>query len=344
MKHLIDGIASRLATEFQHGLVITVTTALAFFAISSTARAGDLKEVRLGYFPNLTHAQAVLGVASGDFEKAVAPVKFTTKTFNAGPSAIEAIFAGEIDVQYIGPSPALNGFAKSRGEGVRVISGAAANGVLIVAGANSGINSLADLKGKRVATPQLANTQDVAARHYLRTKMGQENLDNVLPVPNAEQSALLSRGQIDASWAVEPWASRLVAEAGGRIIGREEELWPQGQFSTTIIITTPKFLNEHPEVIEKLLKVHMDWTKQLQDKPDESVAKLEEALFTLTNKKLPPGVGIAAFKNIVFTNDPLAFTFDVFSQWSFDLGFSKTKTNVSKLVDTTILDRLRASK
>ena len=183
-------------------------------------------EVRLGYFGNVTHAQAVLGVSSKDFENAVAPAKFSTKVFNAGPSLIEALFANQIDIGYVGPSPVLSAHEKSKGQGIRVIAGAAANGVLIVARKDSGISKLEDLKGKKVATPQHGNTQDIAARHYLQHVLKQENLNNVVPIANAEQSGLMARGEIDAAWAPEPWAARLVAEAKGKIIGEEKDLWP----------------------------------------------------------------------------------------------------------------------
>src|SRR5437868_9019709 len=188
---------------------------------------GGPSEVRIGYFANLTHAQAVLGVSSKDFDNAVAPAKVTTKVFNAGPSLIEALFAGEIDVGYVGPGPALNAHAKSHGQGIRVISGAAANGVLIVARKDSGIQKLEDLKGRRLATPQVANTQDIAARYYLTHQLGQKDQSNVIAVPNAEQAAMMSGGQIDASWAPEPWGSFLVAQAGAKVIGQEKDLWPQ---------------------------------------------------------------------------------------------------------------------
>jgi NitT/TauT family transport system substrate-binding protein len=173
--------------------------------------SGAPKGVRLGYFANLTHAQAVLGVASGDFAKAVAPVPFSTTVFNAGPSLIEALLAGEIDVAYVGPGPALNAQAKTHGQGIRVIAGGADNGVLIVARDGSGIHTLQDLKGRKIATPQHGNTQDLAARHYLKDVLHQSDLSNVLPISNAEQSGMMGRGQIDAAWAPEPSARRKIS-------------------------------------------------------------------------------------------------------------------------------------
>src|SRR5262249_19246224 len=161
-----------------------------------------------GYFANLSHAQAVLGVASGDFGRAIAPVKLESTVFNAGPSLVEALFAGQIDIGYIGPGPAVTAHRKSRGRGIRVVAGGAADGVVTLA--RSGISSMADLAGKTLATPQLGNTQDISARHFVGPK-------DIVPIANAEQIAMLARGEIDAAWAPEPWGERLVRETGAHI-------------------------------------------------------------------------------------------------------------------------------
>jgi NitT/TauT family transport system substrate-binding protein len=300
------------------------------------------KEVRLGYFANATHAQAVLGVDSGDFEKEISPIPFKTKVFNAGPSLIEALFANEVDIGYIGPGPTLSANDKSKGQGIRVISGAAANGVVIVARKDSGINSLKDLAGKRIATPQHGNTQDIAARHYVTAVLGQKNADTILPVTNAEQSGMMSRGEIDAAWAPEPWGARLVAETGGKIIAEEKDLWPSGQFSLTVIVTTPEFLQQHPDVVEKILTVHRRWTKRLNDDSTSVLPQLEAGLFKLTNKKLPAGVLAAALPRVKFTDEPLEETFNTMGQWSNDLGFAQQPPKLNTLFDLTILKRLQA--
>jgi NitT/TauT family transport system substrate-binding protein len=298
------------------------------------------KEIRLGYFPNLTHAQAVLGVASGDFEKAAAPAKFSTKIFNAGPSLIEALNAGQIDIGYIGPSPTLAAHAVSRGRAVRVIAGANANGVIIVARQGSGITRLEDLKGKRVATPQLGNTQDISAKHYLRFKLNQSDTSNVINIANAEQAAMMARDEIDASWAPEPWGSRLIVEAGAQQIAAEADLWPDNQFTLTVIITTPEFLAKHPDVVEKLLAVHLDWTRKLQTNPDAHISQLADALYELNKKRLPPGVLERAIKNVRFTEQPLADSFTTFAQWAYDVGAQRDPVNTDGLVDMSILNKL----
>ena len=299
------------------------------------------REVRIGYFANLTHAQAVLGAANGAFEEAVAPSKLKTRVFNAGPTLIEALFADEIDIGYVGPGPAVSAFAKSRGQGIRVIAGAAANGVAIVAREGSGISTLADLKGKRIATPQHGNTQDIAARYYLQHELKQDNLNNVIPVNNAEQSALMSRGQIDAAWAPEPWAARLVAEANGKIIGEEKDLWPNKQFTLTLVVTTPQFLAKHPDIVRNVLSRHRTLTADLRSEPTKQLPALEAALFKLTNKKLPDGVLADAITRVQFTEDPLPDTLAKMAAWSHEIGFLKEEPKLDGLVDTTLLNELR---
>ncbi|HEX4796278.1 MAG TPA: ABC transporter substrate-binding protein [Humisphaera sp.] len=298
-------------------------------------------EVRIGYFANLTHAQAVLGVASGEFADAIKPSKLVPQVFNAGPSLIEAVLAGEIDIGYVGPGPALNAHQKTRGQGIRILSGAAANGVVIVARKGSGVKSMQDLAGKRVATPQTGNTQDIAARYFI-THLPNGNAQDVRPVPNAEQSGLMKRDQIDAAWAPEPWGSRLVVETDATVIAEEKDLWPGGEFVLTLVITTPEFLERHPEVVEAVLRVHHKWTVRLQQDPQKYIPDLDAALFALNNKKLPKGVLAQSLKRVKFTDDPLEETIRTMGNWAFELGFAPRPANLANLIDTHIIDRLRA--
>lgn len=302
------------------------------------------REVRIGYFANVTHAQAVLGVSSGDLQAAVAPAALKTRLFNAGPSLIEALFAGELDLAYVGPSPAINGHLQSRGRGLRVVAGAAANGVVIVAAPDSGIQKLEDLKDRRIATPQLGNTQDMSARHYLTSTLGQPNADNVLPIPNSELSSMMSRGQIDAAWAVEPWGARLVADAGGTIIAEEKDLWPGGEFVLTLVVVSPEFLAGHPDVVEAVLRVHTEWTRRLSTDPASLGSDLADALSELTGKRLEPKVVADALTRVKFTNDPIPESLETFARWSYDLGLAKGIPSIPALLDTTILDRIRAAR
>lgn len=323
----------------QAGLLLLLTGASCDRRSSSS---GALREVSLGYFANLTHAQAVLGVASGDFQQAVAPARLTKRIFNAGPSLIEALLAGEIDMAYIGPGPALNGHAKTHGQGIRVIAGATNNGTVIVAREGSGIRTLADLKGRKLATPQNGNTQDIAARHYLKDVLHQSDLQNVIPISNAEQAGMMSRGQIDASWAAEPWGSLLVLQEGAHVIGQEKDLWPGKRFTLAVVITTPDFLSDHSETVQKVLRAHVRWTRRLQKEPEQYIGQLESALFDLTGKQFPKGVVAAAMKTVQFSDEPLQETFESLAEWSAELGFLPGKIELSGLFDTTLLKKVQA--
>jgi NitT/TauT family transport system substrate-binding protein len=296
-------------------------------------------EVRLGYFPNLTHAQAVLGVASGDFQTAIAPANLSTKVFNAGPSLIEALLAGAIDIGYVGPGPVLDGWAETHGKEFVVISGAADNGVVIVAGPKSGIKTMADLAGKKIATPQRGNTQDIAARHYV-SEVLKLPVDNIVPISNPEQAGRMLAGDIDAAWAPEPWGSRLVATAGGTIIEEEKNLWPDQKFNLTVVIARQAFVKDHPDIVRKFLAAHHQWTVKLAADPKAYASQLGSALFDLTKAKLPDGVLQQSLGHIVFTDDPSQATFDTMKKWSVDLGVIKHPIPLDGLIDTSILHSL----
>jgi NitT/TauT family transport system substrate-binding protein len=299
--------------------------------------------IRVGYLANLSHAQAVLGVASGDFERAVAPAKLEAKVFNAGPSLIEALFAGAIDIGYVGPGPALSAHEKSGGKGIRVVAGAAANGVVVVARKGSGIRSLADLAGKRVGTPQLGNTQDISARHYLLSVLKESDLGNVVPIDNAEQAAMFARGALDAAWVPEPWGQRLIAETDATLVAEEKDLWPSKEFCLTLVVTTPEFLAKRPDFVESVLRAHRTWTRRLTGEPDKYLNALGDALFALTGKRLAAGILPAALERVRFVDDPSMDTLRVFASWKRDLGFDRSRTDLSGLVDTTALQRTRGS-
>jgi NitT/TauT family transport system substrate-binding protein len=302
-----------------------------------------LDAVTLGYFANVTHAQAVLGVASGEFQTALGPTQFKTKVFNAGPELIQALNAGAIDVGYVGPGPVLAADVNSGGQAVRVISGSAANGVVIVASKESGIHSFADLKGKRIATPQLGNTQDVSARHYVTAVLGQADSSNVKEIRNSQQSGMMARSMIDVAWVPEPWGARLINETGAVLVGEEKELWPNHQFSLTVIVTTPKFLAEHPDVIEKVLTVHHQWTQRLSAHAADYADQLNDALVALGGKKLPSDVIRAALGRTEFTDDPLPDTFKTMEQWSHDLAFIKSAPDLTGLFETSIISKVSGS-
>ena len=331
--------------------LVRITRALvAVLAVVIAGTAGGCKgarqgpaPVRIGYFANLSHAQAVLGVSSGDFARAVLPAKLETRVFNAGPSLIEALFAGEIDIGYVGPGPATGAYSKSHGEGIRVIAGAAANGVVVVARAGSGIAALSDLAGRRIATPQLGNSQDVSARHFVLRDLAQKNAKSVVPIENMQQAAMLARGDVDAAWVPEPWGQRLIVETGATLVAEEKDLWPARIFPLTVVVTTPEFLASRPDVVEQLLVAHRAWTSRLVEAPDAHVSELSDALRGLTGKRLDASILGPALHRVTFTDDPLEDSLRTFAQWTRDLGFDRGSPDVSRLVDRTLLTKLVAA-
>lgn len=282
--------------------------------------------LRLGYFPNITHAQPIVGLAQGTFVQELGPnVKLETKTFNAGPSVIEALFAGAIDAAYIGPNPAITGYVQSGGKDVRIIAGATSAGVLLIVKADSGITKPADFANKRIATPQLGNTQDIAARAWLQ-KNGLKDKDHggnvdVRPIANADALALFIKGELQAAWAPEPWATRLIVEGNGKVFLDERDLWPNGDFVTTHLIVSAKFLAGHPETVEKLLRAHVKTTQWISENPDQAKKVVNDGIKQITSAALPEAVINGAWRNQKSTYDPIASSLRKSADDAFALGY-----------------------
>jgi len=306
--------------------------------------------IRVGAFPNITHSQAMIGKANGWFEKAMGPnVKIEWQSFNAGPSAIEALFAGAIDMTYVGPNPAINGYVRSNGEALRIIAGATSGGAALVVRGDSGINGPQDFHGKRVASPQQGNTQDVALRAWLKSN-GLKTRDKggdvvVMPIANPDQLTLFLKKEIDAAWAPEPWASRLVHEAGGRILVDERNLWPNGQFLTTELIVSTKFLQSHPDLVKRWLKAHVELTEWINKNPSPAKQILNQQIQKETGKPLAAGVLDDAFGRMQVTYDPLRGPLMRASQSAFDAGFlGRQMPDLSHLYDLNLLNQVLAEK
>jgi NitT/TauT family transport system substrate-binding protein len=277
------------------------------------------EELKLGYFGNLTHAAALVGVKQGILARNLGPTKLSTETFNAGPAAIEALNAGAIDAAYIGPNPAINSFVKSHGESVSVIAGAAAGGAQLVV--KPGISSAADLRGKTLASPQLGGTQDVALRAWLSSQGYRTNVDGsgdvaINPTDNAQTLKLFQDGKLDGAWLPEPWASRLVLTAGAKVLVDEKDLWDgslsgkAGEFPTTILIVNKKFAAEHPDTVKALLRGHAESVAWLNNAPAaEKADVINSALQESAGAALPAGVLERSLQSIIFTVDPLAGTY-----------------------------------
>jgi NitT/TauT family transport system substrate-binding protein len=288
--------------------------------------SGDAATLRLGYFPNITHAPALIGVKDGLFQKALGSTKLETKTFNAGPAAIEALFSGAVDATYIGPNPAINGWATSKGTALKIIAGSTSGGAGLVV--KEGINSPADLKGKKIATPQLGNTQDVALRAWL--KQNGLNADqqgggdvSVLPQENATAIQAFAQGAIDGAWLPEPHLSRIVQESKGKLLVNEKDLWPNGQFVTTHLIVSQKFLKEHPATVKKLLQGHVEAVKYIKNDNAAAQKDANAQIEALSGKPLKDEILAAAFKNLEFTNDPIAASLFTSAKHAEEVGLLK---------------------
>lgn len=282
--------------------------------------------VRLAYFPNLTHAVALVGTARGTFQEALGPeVSLDLKTFNAGPALIEALFAGEIDIGYIGPNPAINGYVRSQGQALRIIAGASSGGASFIVRPEAGIAAPADLDGKRLATPQLGGTQDVALR-YMVQEAGLQTADNggtvtIVPTQNPDILTLFQKGEIDGAWVPEPWATRLIQEAGGQVFVDERDLWPDGKFVTTHVIVSTAFLNAHPDLVTAFLRAHVETVQFIAENAEEAKSLVNQEIERITSAPLPREVLEQAITTVDFTYDPLASTLFVSADHAFALGF-----------------------
>ncbi|WP_367131264.1 ABC transporter substrate-binding protein [Saccharothrix sp. HUAS TT1] len=296
---------------------------------------GAAAEVRLGYFPNVTHAAALIGVDQGLFAKELGGAKLTTQTFNAGPDAVNALLGSSLDVTFIGSGPAINAYAKSNGEAVRLIAGATSGGAQLVV--KPEIATPADLAGKVLTTPQLGNTQDVALKKWL----ADEKLDvQVTNVENSQSLDLFKRGDIQGAWAPEPWSSRLVLDAGAKVLLDEKDLWEGGKFPTTVLLVRAKFLQEHPQTVEALLRGHLAATDFAQNNEVEAKQIVNKALKDLTGKALGDPVLDRAFDNIELTVDPQAGSFPRLAQDAVTAGVAKEAANVAGLADFTLLNKV----
>ena len=316
----------------------------------------QFRTLRIGYFPNLNHAQEVIGLQQdGDFQKVLNAnysdtnkgVRIEPYVFNAGPSAIEALFGGQIDIAYVGPNPAINGYLASDGQGIRIISGAASGGASFVVRNDSGINSVDDLGGKKFASPQLSNTQDVALRKYLSDN-GFETIQHggnvtIVTVTPSDILTLMLKKDIDGAWVPEPWATRLVKEANGKIFVDERELWPpDGKFVTANIIARTDYLNENPDIIERLLQAHIDKTIWInENKEQQAITAFNGALRKITGKTIPDDEIRDALTRLEFTYDPIKESLLRMADNAYELGYlgnGRSELDLSNIFDLTILN------
>jgi NitT/TauT family transport system substrate-binding protein len=293
---------------------------------TTSAPASGNVTLRLGYFANVTHAPALVGVQNGSLAAKLGPnVKLNLKTFNAGSDVVTAMLGDALDASFVGPNPAINAFQKTNGQ-VKIVSGVASGGAYFVVKPN--INGAADLKGKKVATPQLGNTQDVALRTWLNKNGLHETKDGgdvtIVPQDNAVTLTSFEQGSIVGAWVPEPWATRLVKEGGGKILVDEATLWPQGRYTTTVLLVTKKFLDAHPDVVQNLITGVSDAIDLIKSNPAQAQSLANDAIKAVTSKALKPDVIAASFKNITFTLNPIASSLTTSAANAKALGFLKS--------------------
>jgi sulfonate transport system substrate-binding protein len=308
----------------------------ALLALGRPANAADAV-LRVGHFPNITHAQALVAhnlsrQGKGWFEERLGPgTKIEWFVYNAGPSAMEAIFAQSVDLTYVGPGPALNAFTKSNGAEVRLIAGSANGGAALVVQSDQNLRAPADFRGKKIATPQLGNTQDISCRAWLTagglkiTQLGGDA--QVLPTQNPDQLSLFQQKRVDAVWTVEPWVSRLERESGGKVLVDERDV------ATTVLVSSVKFLGANREVAKKFAEAHAALTDWMLKNPEEAQKMIKAELLEETKSDMAPDLIAQSWKRIIFTSEIPRASVESFMQNSMKTGFIKTAPDLSKLFE-----------
>ncbi|MEJ7642271.1 MAG: ABC transporter substrate-binding protein [Candidatus Nitrosocosmicus sp.] len=360
--------------------------------------SSEPKTLRLGYFPNVNHAQAIIGLKNGEFLKVFEgnnnsssksntdqnKIEINEFVFSAGPSAIEALFGGQIDAAYVGPNPAISGFIASSNEGLRIVAGASSGGASFIVRNDAGIESVDDLGGKKFASPQLGNTQDISLRKYIIDN-GFNTVENggnvtVVAVKPSDIVTLMLKKEIDGAWVPEPWATTLVNEANGKVFVDERDLWPpEGKFVTGNIIVRTDYLKENPDVIEKLLEAHVNQTLWINEKLGktnnsgnttketnfndngnngnnnnngsiaEVVNAFNDGLRQVTGKTIPENELEEALTKMEFTYDPLKTSLFKIADDANSLGFLKNtkgndKIDITGIYDLTLLNKVLQKK
>ncbi|MEU4301537.1 aliphatic sulfonate ABC transporter substrate-binding protein [Kitasatospora aureofaciens] len=303
--------------------------------------------VKIGYFANLTHGTALVGLQEGILQEELGATQIKTQVFNAGPAEIEALNAGSIDIGWIGPSPAINGYTKSDGKSLKIIGGSASGGVKLVVNPEK-ISSLDDLRGKKIATPQLGNTQDVALLNYLAGKGFKVDAASgagdvsVVRTDNKVTPDAYRQGSVDGAWVPEPTASKLVT-LGAKVLLNEKDVWPDKKFVITNLIVSQKFLKEHPDVVEAVLRGSVNTNAFIKANPDKAKADANEAIKKEAGNALEPAVLDPAWADIDFLDDPLAGTLQAEADHAVTAGLLK-KPNLNGIYDLTLLNKVLAAK
>ncbi len=300
--------------------------------------------LRIGFFPNITHSQALVGMAEGNFQEALGnEYVIEWNEFNAGPEQIEALMAGAIDVGYIGPIPAINGHVRTKGE-IQIIAGATNGGAVLVSRKDLHINAMSELSGKKIAVPQFGNTQDLSLRNLLLQNNLKETTRGgdveVIQVANPDIKTLLDSGEIDLALVPEPWGARLVNEVNANIVLDYNEVWKEGNYNTAVVVVRKDFLEKNPEAVEKFLKAHIELTKSINDDKSKAQQIVNEQIKELTGVALPQEVLDEAYKRLIITDSPTTEAISEMVELSVAVEFLQGNPDISSLFNLDIYNRL----
>ncbi|MFA5193463.1 MAG: ABC transporter substrate-binding protein [Verrucomicrobiia bacterium] len=334
---------------------IQIAVVCGLIGLTSTAFAQKTL-LRVGHFPNVTHAQAMIAhglsrEGKGWFEQRLGPdVEVQWFVYNAGPSAMEAIFTEGLDITYVGPNPAINAHLKSRGKEIRIVAGACSGGAALVVQADGRIKTDSDFRNRKIATPQLGNTQDVAARAWLVSKGFRVTMTGgdalVVPTANPDQLALFQRGYIDAVWTVEPWVTRLLLEAKGQLYLEESALWPQtgGRYVTTHLVSSARFLREQPALLKRWIAAHVELTQWINQHPSDAKRLLNAEIKAETTRALPGEVLDGAWRRLELTHDPVRASLLRSAEDAHRIRLLREKPDLSHIYDLRLLNEVLRDK
>lgn len=333
--------AARLTAMIAMGVAALAACGSGSPAASPSGTGEALETVRVGYFPNVTHAAGIVADTQGLFAKHLGSTKVAISTFNAGPAAMEALKSGAIDATYVGPGPATNTFINTQGKAIRVVAGAASGGSFLVV--RPGITSAADLKGTKVATPQLGNTQDIALRSWLKGQGLATDLQgggdvSISPMENSQALTAFAQKLIDGAWVPEPYATRLIQDSGAHVLVDESTLWPGGKFAVTLLAVRTDFLTSHPDAVRALVQGNVEAIDLITKDPARAQKAVADVIGKVSGKPISADLLAASWKNIDFTVDPVASSLQVGAEHAFEVGILKDKPSLTGLVDLATLN------
>ena len=307
------------------GVIAVVLASIAGVILNSGEELNE-NNLRIAYFPNIGHAIPIIGIENGFFsEKLSSDTNIESRIFDSGPQVIESLFANSVDIAYVGPGPAINGFLNSENNNIQILSGAASGGASFVVHPNSEINSASDFVGKKIAAPQIGNTQDVSLRHYLsenNLKPAEKGGSVIIyNISNPDIYTLFVKGDIDGAWVAEPWATILETELGGHRLFFEEDLWPDKQFASVLLIANTDYVEKNPEIISDFLISHHEIVKWINDNPVETRITFNTFLKSHLGQSLSDDVVDISLSNLEITSDPVMDSVYSFAEKANVLGY-----------------------